>query len=373
MKRIVLTGLNGYGGNFIEPLLESDGSYKLTAVVSRSPEKSLYYERLKEYGVKFYSSLEACLEKETLDMAILTTPMHIHYKEVMCALQHKLSVYCEKPLACTLEQCKQIEQYAKEQGCIVAVGYQWSHSKAITMLKKQLLSNQYGKLLRIKTLVLWNRPKSYYENSDWKGCRNGADGMPIWESVMSNGAAHFLHNILFLAGEELEKAAYPVEITGNCYRAHQIETFDTACIKMKTESGCELLYLATLVAEQTSTPEFVVECEKAKIYYPAGEKKEIAVEYEDGKTIYLGSPDEERFTHFRKVVKASTENTTVNCTAETTLPIASVIDYVMNHIDTKPFAKEAIVENGDTVRVIGLEERMRKCYETVIDSLGILE
>lgn len=363
MIKIVLTGLNGYGGHFIEPLLNSDKTYMLAAVVSRNPKKSMYYDVLKEKQVHFYSSLEECLQREKVHMAIITTPMHIHYKEVMCALKYKLAVYCEKPLACTLEQCKQIEAYAKEQGCIVAVGYQWSHSKAITELKKQILEGRFGKLLKIKTLVLWNRPKSYYGESDWKGRMYGKEGEPVRESVMSNGAAHFLHNLLFLTGEELNKAAYPVEIEEKCYRAHAIETFDTVSVKMKTASGCELLYLATLVAEKTRVPEFAVECENAKIYYPIGEKKEIVAELKDGSRLCFGSPEDGRFEHFRKVVRATNGEESLTCDVETTLPITYVIDSTMNKLDVQEFPKDRIKEDGDILWVEGLEDAMRAKYE----------
>lgn len=56
MVKIVLTGLNGCGGHFIVPLLESDGTYHLSAVVSTNPKKSPYYEKLKEEKVRFYNS-----------------------------------------------------------------------------------------------------------------------------------------------------------------------------------------------------------------------------------------------------------------------------------------------------------------------------
>lgn len=273
MVKIVLTGLNGYGGHFVEPLLRGDGSYKLIAVVSRNPKKSQYYEYLRVNQVRFYDCLENCLLSERADIVIITTPMHVHFKEVMCALKRGISVYCEKPLASDSEQCRQIAEMAKRKGCQAAVGYQWSHSKAVTDLKKDLLDGRYGKLQKIKAMAVWNRPKSYYGESDWKGRYFGKDGESIQESVISNGTSHFLHNLLFLSGNELKKAAVPVHIYGEAYRAHAIETFDTACIRMETESGCELFYMATLSAKENHAPEFMAECEKAIISYPSGTEK----------------------------------------------------------------------------------------------------
>jgi len=361
--KIVLTGLNGYGGHFIEPLLEGNGSHKLMAVVSRDPKKSPYYECLQKNQVHFYDSLENCLEAENMDMAIITTPMHVHFREVMCALKKGLSVYCEKPLAVDAEQCRRIAEAAKERGAQVAVGYQWSHSKAVTDLKKDLLAGKYGKLQKIKSLAVWSRTKSYYGESDWKGRYYGKNGESIQESVISNGTSHFLHNLLFLSGEVLDQAAVPVHIYGEAYRAHAIETFDTACIKMKTENGCELFYMATLSAKENHAPEFMIECEKASISYPAGTGKEIVAKRKDtGEVVCYGSPDEERFEHFKKVVNAIRGQGEINCDAETVLPVTRVCDWMIKNVKIIDFPKEKVVENGDMLYVEGLDAFMRNCY-----------
>ena len=140
MMNVILTGLNGYGAHFINYLLEDDDNeYRLVGVVSRRPEKSVYYEVLKEKNVHFYSNIEACLEQEEVDLAMITTPMHIHYQEVMAALRHGASVLCEKPLTPTVEQALEIKELAKKNGCTVAVGFQWSFSDGILNLKKDLL------------------------------------------------------------------------------------------------------------------------------------------------------------------------------------------------------------------------------------------
>lgn len=72
----------------------------------------------------------------------------------------------------------------------------------------------------------------------------------------------------------MAESATPVHISGEAYQAHKIETFDTACMKMKTEE-CQFFYLATLSAKQNHAPEFIAECENARIFYPVGDKKEI--------------------------------------------------------------------------------------------------
>lgn len=363
MKNIILTGLNGYGGHFIKYLLEEDTQeYRLVGVVSRRPEKSEYYAELQEKQVHFYRTIEECLEQEEVDLAIITTPMHIHYREVMAALNHSVSVFCEKPLTSTVEQALEIKKLAEEKKCTVAVGFQWSYSDGIRGLKKDLLEGRFGKLIKIKTLVNWNRPKSYFEESDWKGKYYSKEGECIFESLLSNAASHFIHNLLFLSGDDLYTSANVEGITGECYRAYPIETFDTTCLRIKTTKGCELLYYATIVSDHVAPPKFEVICEKAKINYPVGEEEQIVAILEDGREITYSSPNKNRFEHFKEVIKCMEEDKRVPCDVDTVMPEITVVNEVMKRVEVVDFPKEMIMEDEEMICVKDLSQKIENCY-----------
>ena len=363
MMNVILTGLNGYGAHFINYLLEDDDNeYRLVGVVSRRPEKSVYYEVLKEKNVHFYSNIEACLEQEEVDLAMITTPMYIHYQEVMAALRHGVSVLCEKPLTPTVEQALEIKELAKKNGCTVAVGFQWSFSDGILNLKKDLLEGKFGKLNQIKTLVNWNRPKRYFEGSDWKGKYYSAEGEGIFDSVLSNCAAHFIHNLLFLAGENLHTSAKVSEFGGECYRAHHIETFDTTSLHIKTTNQQDLFYYATIVSEENELPKFEATCEKAKIYYPVGEAQNIVAVLEDGSEIIYTSPNQNRYDYFKKVIECIKMGKRVPCDVETVIPELALIGEVMKQIEVMNFPKEMILEDEEKIYIKGMSEILDRCY-----------
>lgn len=362
MARIILTGLNGYGGNFVRELLQ-DSSNELVAVVSGAPEKSVYYPQLRENGTRFYKKIEECLDKECPDMAIICTPMHIHYKEVMACLERGVHVYCEKPLTTTVDTLQQIKEKAAEKGVLVAVGFQWSFSEGIQNLKRDLLSGTYGTVVKMKTLVDWVRPISYYKESGWKGLNKDASGQVIFDCIISNPTAHYLHNMLFLLGEEptealdVEGASYEMQ----AYRTHDIETFDTLLMQIK-KGDVQLGYWGTLVSDKQSPVEFEVACEKAKIVYPYDEEKHIAAICRDGEVVLYENPDKDRFAHYREVVKAIEKGLGVACGPKTVEPFQQVIEYLRLHADVKCFPKEDIVEEENSIVVNGLSERLHKAY-----------
>lgn len=362
MANIILTGLNGYGSHFVKELLYDDKN-KLIAVVSGAPERSEFYAQLLEQGTRFYKTIEGCLAEEHPDMAIICTPMHIHYKEVMACLKKGISIYCEKPLTTTLDSLLEIKKLAKEQSAIVAVGFQWSFSKGIQNLKKDILGGKYGKLKSIKTLVNWTRPISYYESSNWKGRYLDGEGCIINDNIVSNTTAHYLHNILFLSGKEMTRAldVKSASYEWQAYRAHSIDTFDTLSLMIKKDD-LKIGYWGTLVSDDAGGVEFEAVCEQAKIVYPYGEEKHIAAIKGDGTLTLYDNPDNERYKHYQKVAEAMERGMDVACDVNTVEPFQYVVEQMRLHMDVHAFSKEDVVRTEDRVLVKGISEKLRKAY-----------
>ncbi len=72
---------------------------------------------------KTYEDHRAMLEAETgLDAVVVATPTHRHREVVLDALTAKKHVYCEAPLASTLEDCRAIARAARASDRVVQVG-----------------------------------------------------------------------------------------------------------------------------------------------------------------------------------------------------------------------------------------------------------
>lgn len=367
MADIILTGLNGYGGNFIKELLE-DSENTLTAVVSGAPEKSPYYQQLRERGVRFFPDIEACLLEVHPDMAIICTPMHVHYREVMACLEKGIPVFCEKPLVPDMVKWQALKILAEEKGATVAVGFQWSYSEGIQTLKKDILAGTYGRIKSMKTLVNWARPVGYYAGSSWKGKMLDGDGNVIFDTPISNAASHFLHNMLFLAGadmysswQQVDAAKYELE----CRRAHDIETFDTITLKLDCGDR-KLHFLGTLASDAPHPVQFEIACERGRIVFPYDEEKHIAGIHEDGTVTRYTNPDVDRMRHYRKVAKDIAAGRRVACDIDTVKPFQHVIEHIRLHGDIKPFSPEEVYAEEDKLFVKGLSAQLLKAYNQTV-------
>lgn len=68
------------------------------------------------YAPRIYENAEEMLEKEKPDIAIINTVMYENARYAMMALEKGISVFCEKPVATTLETLKGLEVvYAREK------------------------------------------------------------------------------------------------------------------------------------------------------------------------------------------------------------------------------------------------------------------
>lgn len=78
-------------------------------------------ERAAALGVRAYASLEELLADDTVRVVHVTSPNHAHHAQVMAILAAGKHVLCEKPLALTAAQSREMVAAARDSGRVAAV------------------------------------------------------------------------------------------------------------------------------------------------------------------------------------------------------------------------------------------------------------
>jgi predicted dehydrogenase len=86
---------------------------QVAGVVGSAPERA----RTKSLA-PVYESYEALLDDDSVDVVHLTTPNHLHYPQVEQAIEAGKHVVCEKPLALTAEQSRELLELAERAGIV---------------------------------------------------------------------------------------------------------------------------------------------------------------------------------------------------------------------------------------------------------------
>ena len=84
----------------------------------------------------------------------------------------------------------------------------------------------------------------------------------------------------------------PTDVKGDCVRANDIENFDTCSLRIMTDKGVPLYFIASHATDKNKDPEFVYEFEKASIVYAQNDRKDIRAVYKDGRVESYKDPFE---------------------------------------------------------------------------------
>jgi len=98
--------------------------------------------RLKEvaakYKVRTYKSLDEMLEKEDLDIAVISTPTPLHVPQTIKCVKAGLDVMLEKPITLKLDEANELLRVVKSSDRIVCVGFQSRYSNAVKKAKEAI-------------------------------------------------------------------------------------------------------------------------------------------------------------------------------------------------------------------------------------------
>ena len=291
---VVLVGIGGYGELYLSALLdEPQGSRcRIVGAVDPQPTSSSRLGDLASLGVPIHATLDEFYADHDADLAVISSPIQLHAEQTCGALAHGSHVLVEKPAAAVNADIDRMIEARDRAKRLVAVGFQWSFSRSILQLKRDIMAGRFGMPRCGRCLTLWPRTASYYRRNDWAGKKRDAQGRWILDSPANNAMAHSLHNLLFLLGDLPDSSASPVSVTARLARVNEIDTFDTICARVSIKNGVDLLFLAShaIAESETIEPRFKLEFQHAVVEF-SGEDAPITARLDDDTAIEYESPN----------------------------------------------------------------------------------
>jgi predicted dehydrogenase len=268
------------------------------AVVDPEPWRCSRPGGLEALSIPVFPSLDEFFRTGRADLAVIAAPIHFHEQQTRLALSCGSHVLCVKPAAATVQEVGAMMAARDKAGKQVAVGYQWSFTNCIRALKSDIRAGLHGEPRRFKSLCLWPRDAAYYERNAWAGRVRDASGRWVLDSPVNNAMAHFLHNMLYCLGDDVDRSARPARIIAETYRANPIENYDTAALRIETDRGVEILFYGSHAVPEDRGPVFTFEFEGGVIEHDGG-LAPITARFQDGQKKEYGSPEGE--DHFKKL------------------------------------------------------------------------
>ena len=385
--RVLLVGIGGYGSTYVNHILAGkDARIEVAGLVDPYPQSCQRLQEFLDQGVKLYDSMESFFaDGGSAQLAVLSTPIQFHTPQILLALEHGLHVLCEKPLCGDAKDIILLEKAAKTAGKYVGIGFQWSHADAILALKRDVMAGRFGKPEDLRTMILWPRDAKYYSRGiGWAGKKATPDGKLIYDSVINNATAHYLHNIFFVLGGDGEALA-PENVKAELWRANPIENFDTAKVDLTFPGGAQAHMLAAHAVEETINPIFEYRFSQGTACFAQDDSPatralmpawytaygHIQAQFADGSTVDYGDPFKDPCNKLTMAVDAVLSvGAEPVCGIKTAAVHTRVIDYIQNTFEILDFSADEKRKKDLLTYADGLAGRMIAAYKDPVLTIG---
>jgi predicted dehydrogenase len=320
LPRLALIGVSGYGGIYLKLLREALllKTVRLVAAVIINPQDvPEIVAELSAGGTIIYADADTFFARESghIDLCLIPVGIQWHARLTIAALQSGMNVLVEKPLAGSTADTSAIRRAEKESGHWVAVGFQDLYSLESRWLKTQLLAGVIGKLESIRMIGQWPRPRSYFSRNHWAG-RLQADGAAVLDSPLNNAFAHFVNLAMYFAGDSVNESSDIRLKSVELYRAHHIETFDTAIVSGVTDRGTEMWFGVSHASGINREPEIYIQGSAGRAEW-WHEQRCIVVDSAGRRQVFpLRSTEDSRQLMFAAVLARLSDPAAFVCTTE---------------------------------------------------------
>jgi predicted dehydrogenase len=147
-----------------------------------------------------YSSYEELLADRTIEVVHVCTPNYLHYAVVMAAIRSNKHVICDKPLALTSVEAKELRDYARAAGVVNAVAFNYRFCPMVEQARAMVAGGEIGNVRFVhghymQDWLLYETDFSWRLEAD----KGGAS------SSVGDIGTHWCDTALFIAGLKFER------------------------------------------------------------------------------------------------------------------------------------------------------------------------
>lgn len=187
---------------------DGDTDVQITSVCTKNLKNAEYFA--KRYSIPSYTDNEDDIIYGDVDIVDICTPNIYHYESAKKAILAGKHVYCEKPLAVTYEQAKELASLAKDKGAFAQVVFNNRFLAPVMRAKEIIEGGRIGRIMSFNARYLHSSALDTSKKAGWKQNKDICGG-----GVLFDLGSHAVDMIYHLCGEFDEvigksQIAYPV-------------------------------------------------------------------------------------------------------------------------------------------------------------------
>jgi len=160
--RLAIVGMGGRSTSFMGYFAKNPSDGRVVALCDQIPEKARYLADY--YGVKadIFENTREMIERTSPDALFITTSDHAHVQPAEAALAANIHVFCEKPMATTIEDCDRIINAAQKSSAIFYLGFNLRHGPIHETVHELISNGRIGKTTPIEANEWYYGGKTYF-------------------------------------------------------------------------------------------------------------------------------------------------------------------------------------------------------------------
>jgi glucose-fructose oxidoreductase len=149
---VALVGLGYYSTDLLAPALQQTQHCYLAGIVTGTPSKVDTWKakyNIPDKNIYNYENFDTIVDNPDIDIIYVVLPPSMHREYVVRAAKAKKQVWCEKPMAVTVEECQAMIDACKANGVGLSIGYRCQHEPNTQAFQKIVKEGSLGKVLSL--------------------------------------------------------------------------------------------------------------------------------------------------------------------------------------------------------------------------------
>lgn len=224
---IALVGLGYYSTDILAPALQLTQHCELKGIVTGSPEKIPNWKEkygIEDKNVYNYENFDTVADNPDIDVIYVVLPPSMHAEYTIRAAKAGKHVWCEKPMAPSVEDCEAMIKACNENKVKLSIGYRCQHDSNIQAYMKVAKEQPFGKVRMVTSAA------GYFDGrtDHWKQKKAMGGG------VMGDMGVYAIQGARLATGEE------PISVLAQTFTTrpkiyHEVE--ETAMFQLEFPSG----------------------------------------------------------------------------------------------------------------------------------------
>ncbi|HVK96746.1 MAG TPA: Gfo/Idh/MocA family oxidoreductase [Flavisolibacter sp.] len=149
---VALVGLGYYSTDLLAPALQQTEHCYLAGIVTGTPSKAEAWQKqynIPEKNIYNYSNFDTIANNPDIDVVYVVLPPSMHYEYVIRAANAGKHVWCEKPMAMTEQECREMIDACNKNKKSLAIGYRLQHEPNTQEYRRIIQQKALGKVQKL--------------------------------------------------------------------------------------------------------------------------------------------------------------------------------------------------------------------------------